>query len=313
MKHKSLVFLTTLIIVLSSGIGYAKSEENKELDPIDKIILNAKNEQPTSVNYSGARNSSTVSGNVEKPNFTTATKPSETKGNIIENVGEDGKEFDEDIPPKRQFLSFQTSTGKEFHLVIDYTKDEQQVRMLTEVSESDLLNLIDKARKESGELKETEETKEEMKTRLKAEIEEEIKEEQEKKLLEDQNAKTNKKGDSTLFIIVIVSLIIGGFGYYKKVYLKNKNSVNLDEYEEDEDGEDDLEQYDESYDEDYNDEKYDSYPKPNTNASATSNTSNISNELDIEEKNKYELDFEDGFEEDFEEEFNKKGNNHKEI
>ena len=36
MKHKSLVFLTTLIIVLSSGIGYAKSEENKELDPIEK-------------------------------------------------------------------------------------------------------------------------------------------------------------------------------------------------------------------------------------------------------------------------------------
>ena len=60
----------------------------------------------------------------------------------------------------------------------------------------------------------------------------------------------------------------------------------------------------------YNDEKYDSYSKPNPNASATSNTSN---ELDIEEKNKYELDFEDGFEEDFEEEFNKKGNNHKEI
>lgn len=41
--------------------------------------------------------------------------------------------------------------------------------------------------------------------------------------------------------------------------------------------------------------------------------SNTSNELDIEEKNKYELDFEDGFEEDFEEEFNKKGNNYKEI
>ena len=38
MKHKSLVFLTTLIIILSSSIGYAKSEEHKELDPIDKII-----------------------------------------------------------------------------------------------------------------------------------------------------------------------------------------------------------------------------------------------------------------------------------
>lgn len=298
MKHKPLVFLTAVFIVFSSGIGYGKSDENKEVDPIDKIILNAQDEQVSNINYSGARNSSTVSGNVEKPNFTTATKPSTTNGNITENVGEDGKQFDTDIPPKRQFLSFQTSTGKEFHLIIDYTKDEQQVRMLTEVSESDLLNLIDKARKESGEFKENEETKEEMKARLKAELEEEIrKEEADKLLLGEEN---NKKGDPTLFIIIVLSMIIGGFGYYKKVYLKNKNSADLDEHEEEEEGDEYTDEYEESYEDGYYGETESSdYTERYSTLSSTSN------ELDIENKNDSELYFEEGFEEDFEEEFNK--------
>lgn len=249
--------------------------------------------------------STTIGGNVQKPNFTSPTNPSESRGNITENVGEDGQQFDEDVPPKRQFLSFQTSTGKEFHLIIDYTKNEQQVRMLTEVSESDLLNLINKARKESGELKENEESKEEMEARLKAELEEKIKKEQADKLLAEQQAKANEKGDSSLFIILIAALAVGGFGYYKKVYLKNKNSVELDEYDEDEEENEYIDEYDESYDDEFYDKN--EYPE-NTSTSSTT-----SNELDIEKKNDSELEFEDGFEEDFEEEFNKKDKDSKEI
>ena len=254
------------------------------------------------------KTSTTVGGNVEKPNFTSPTNPSESRGNITENVGEDGQQFDEDVPPKRQFLSFQTSTGKEFHLIIDYTKNEQQVRMLTEVSESDLLNLINKARKESGELKENEESKEEMEARLKAELEEEIKKEQADKLLAEQQAKANEKGNSSLFIILIAALAVGGYGYYKKVYLKNKNSVSLDEYDEDEEEDEYQDEYDESYDDEFYDEKENiSYPRN------ISNSSNTSSELDIEKRNDSELEFENGFEEDFEEEFNKKDKDSNEI
>lgn len=44
---------------------------------------------------------------------------------------------------KREFLTFETATGKVFHLIVDRDQDVNQVRLVTEVSEQDLLNMIE--------------------------------------------------------------------------------------------------------------------------------------------------------------------------
>lgn len=324
MNHTILTTVISAIVLMSPAISYASDglQDQEILNALvnNPAIMEYESKEGNTVIYSDGttglpfesnismaatskvdpykvpgKSSTTIGGNVEKPNSITPTKPSKSRGNITENVGEDGGLFDEEVPPKRQFLTFQTSTGKEFHLIIDYTKNEQQVRMLTEVSESDLLNLISKAQKSSGELKENEETQEEMEVRLKSELEEKIKKEQADKLIAEQKARENKKGDSSLFFIVLIALAVGGYGYYKKVYLKNKNSANLDEYDE-EDEDENFDAYDENYDDEDYDDKEASYNHQNIN---TSNST-------VNQNNDNELDFEEGFEEDFDEEFNKK-------
>ncbi len=244
-----------------------------------------------------AKTSTPIGGNVEKPNFTSPTSPSQSRGDITENVGEDGHQFDSDIPPKRQFLTFQTDSGKEFHLIIDYSKNDQQVRMLTEVSESDLLNLINKSRKNSGELNDSEETREDMEIRLKAEIKEQIEKEEAEMILAEQESNMDKKPNSTLFIIALVALFVGGFGYYKKIYLKNKNTASIDD--EYEDSDEDNEYLDE-YEDDYIANEYDEHLNADISQSSDAlNKSESSNTND-------DLSFEEGFEEDYDDEFNKK-------
>lgn len=129
-----------------------------------------------------------------------ATPPSKARGTVIENVGADNKEYPirRDIGTKetviknpnggststnantqtkerlssdaRQFLTFQTKSGKVFHLIIDRDKTSENVQLLTEVSEMDLLNLI-----------ETKEVKEEPRVEVKKEEpKEEVKKEPKK-------------------------------------------------------------------------------------------------------------------------------------
>jgi len=40
-------------------------------------------------------------------------------------------------------LPFKTKSGKTFHLIINYDEEGQNVMLLTEVSEDDLLNMVE--------------------------------------------------------------------------------------------------------------------------------------------------------------------------
>lgn len=85
-----------------------------------------------------------------------ATKENKARGTVIENVDKNGQ----DITPKvedqtsrdekkenpidvRQFLTFQTKSGKTMHLIVDHSENQENVQLLTEVGEQDLLNMIE--------------------------------------------------------------------------------------------------------------------------------------------------------------------------
>ena len=118
----------------------------------------------------------------------------------------------------RQFLTFQTKSGKTFHLIVDHGEHEENVQLLTEVGEQDLLNMIEgesdfKPKKE--EVKKVEPEKVE-------EVKEEVKEE--------------KKSGAGLYLFVglIVAGVLGA-GYYFKVYKKEEDEEDDTVYDEWED------------------------------------------------------------------------------
>lgn len=184
-----------------------------------------------------------VNGGNEKAINPLATKENKARGTVIENVDRQ----DKDITPKkeeiveekeatsvnpeqtnessnqksldmRQFLTFQTKSGKTFHLIVDHGEYEENVQLLTEVGEQDLLNMIEgesdfKPKKE--EVKKVEPEKVE-------EVKEEVKEE--------------KKSGAGLYLFVglIVAGVLGA-GYYFKVYKKEEDEEDDTIYDEWED------------------------------------------------------------------------------
>lgn len=184
-----------------------------------------------------------VNGGNEKAINPLATKENKARGTVIENVDRQ----DKDITPKkeeiveekeatsvnpeqtnessnqksldmRQFLTFQTKSGKTFHLIVDHGEHEENVQLLTEVGEQDLLNMIEgesdfKPKKE--EVKKVEPEKVE-------EVKEEVKEE--------------KKSGAGLYLFVglIVAGVLGA-GYYFKVYKKEEDEEDDTVYDEWED------------------------------------------------------------------------------
>lgn len=170
-----------------------------------------------------------------------ATPQSRARGTLIENVGVDNKSYPirRDISSKsttstsdtsknttaqskerpssdaRQFLTFKTKSGKVFHLIVDHDKSSENVQLLTEVSELDLLNMI-----------ESKEKKELPKQEIKKEEPKEIKKE----------PKKENSGLGSYLILGIVLLGALGAGYYFKI-VKPKQEENFD-YEEDENDDD---------------------------------------------------------------------------
>ncbi|HES6087568.1 TPA: DUF4366 domain-containing protein [Streptococcus pyogenes] len=176
-----------------------------------------------------------------------ATQENKARGSVIENVDRNGKDItpsgdiekDKENPVDvRQFLTFQTKSGKTMHLIVDHSSNQDNVRLLTEVGEQDLLNMIES----------------EYKNTIK--VEEPKKEEVKKEEPTVVPVKEEKKSGIGSFLIV--ALVIGGVvgaGYYFKV-VKAKEDRILEDFEEDD--EDYIsESEDESDNEESNEESLD--------------------------------------------------------
>ena len=177
-----------------------------------------------------------------------ATQENKARGSVIENVDRNGKDItpsgdtekDKENPVDvRQFLTFQTKSGKTMHLIVDHSSNQDNVRLLTEVGEQDLLNMIESEDKNT------------------IKVEEPKKEEVKKEEPKIVPVKEEKKSGIGSFLIV--ALVIGGVigaGYYFKV-VKAKEDKMLEDFEEDDEDyisesedDDDDESHEESLDED---------------------------------------------------------------
>lgn len=195
-----------------------------------------------------------VKGGNTKAVNSLATQENKARGSVIENVDRNGKDItpsgdtekDKENPVDvRQFLTFQTKSGKTMHLIVDHSSNQDNVRLLTEVGEQDLLNMIESEDKNT------------------IKVEEPKKEEVKKEEPKTVSVKEEKKSGIGSFLIV--ALVIGGVvgaGYYFKV-VKAKEDKMLEDFEEDdedyisesEDESENEESHEESLDEDDEDDE----------------------------------------------------------
>ncbi len=154
-----------------------------------------------------------------------ASAPSKARGTVTENKdnanndypihhgdSSDNKETNMYSADARQFITFQTKNGKTFHLIINHDEQSENVMLLTEVSEDDLLNMVEKKEAQKQAITKEEPVKEEVKPEKKEE-------------------------KSNLGTYIILLLVVGGAlgaGYYFKV-VKKKEDRELEALEEEDD------------------------------------------------------------------------------
>lgn len=154
-----------------------------------------------------------------------ASAPSKARGTVTKNKDNankdypihhgytsDKRETDMYSADARQFITFQTKNGKTFYLIINHDEDSENVMLLTEVSEDDLLNMVEKKEAPKQEVVKEEPVNEEVKPEKKEE-------------------------KSNLGTYIILLLVVGGAlgaGYYFKV-VKKKEDKELEALEEEDD------------------------------------------------------------------------------
>ena len=154
-----------------------------------------------------------------------ATLPGEARATVTEDVdnannaypihhGNETEANDQFSADARQFISFKTKSGKVFHLIINHDEQDQNVMLLTEVSEDDLLNMVDQKESKPAITKEDSEK-------------EESKEEQKPKTMEENGS----MGSYVLLIFVVV--LVMAVAYYFKV-VKKKEAEAVESLEEEE-------------------------------------------------------------------------------
>ena len=210
----------------------AKDKEDNIIVDVNKPSLNpAETGNGFVVDVNKPKDESTIT----KENPYEPSDPSQARGTITESVGVDNKEYPRrseiaDVReeasggqmrerPKadaREFLTFQTKSGKVFHLIINHDEPDSNVQLLTEVSEQDLLNMIEQDEERNGISKVKEEPKKEVVKKEEPEIEEPEKE--------------DSKGSFLIVLLILVG--VGGAGYYFK-FVKSKED-GFDDFEDDE-------------------------------------------------------------------------------
>ena len=201
-------------------ITVIKKEEEKEVRYPNK--LNAK--EPDNLKQSNAASN----GEKVNTNKGVASAPSKARASVTENKDnanqdypihhnsdKENKETDKYSADARQFITFKTKNGKTFHLIINHDEQGENVMLLTEVSEDDLLNMVE-AKEKPKEVVKEEPVKQEKTEEAKSEKKEE------------------KSSTGTYILLALVTLGALGAGYYFKI-AKKKEDKELEVLEEDDD------------------------------------------------------------------------------
>ena len=202
-----------------------KEEENAETTVTQEVKEEIEREVrfPNKLEAKDPENGKQGSNEEKSTNKGIATLPGEARATVTEDVdnannaypihhGNETEANDQFSADARQFISFKTKSGKVFHLIINHDEQDQNVMLLTEVSEDDLLNMVEQ--KESK----PEITKEEPEK-------EESKEEQKPKKMEESGS----MGSYVLLIFVVV--LVMAVAYYFKM-VKKKETEAIESLEE---------------------------------------------------------------------------------
>ncbi len=155
----------------------------------------------------------------------TLTENSNIEGEVYEMVLPTTEDFENKDPLElRQLITFETKSGKEFHIIIDHGKESDNVRMLTEVSEQDLLNLIEaQADVEIGLIEDA----------LELPLEEPLEEKDVERVINEEQAPTEGEAvDYSLMIILAIAGITGVAGWYFKIHRPKMIAAFDDEVDE---------------------------------------------------------------------------------
>lgn len=247
LKVRSLLML--LLLTLSLFITVPVYAEDEAVDVVEEDVESNFTSKEYYIEGEDDSNYLVEGGNEYAVNMF-ATEQSTASGTVRENSNIEGEDFDMTLPSDedyeeknplelRQFISFETKSGKVFHLIIDHGKESDNVTMLTEVSEQDLLNLIeDQAdikidliegpdQVNEGTDKESKDDKEEIESTV-AEVG------------ESATAKEDGSMDTQIMIIIGAAVISGIAGWYFKIHKPKQEAMYEDEVDEAEYFDDEL-------------------------------------------------------------------------
>ena len=202
-----------------------KEEENAETTVTQEVKEEVEREVrfPNKLEAKDPENGKQGSNEEKSTNKGIATLPGEARATVTEDVdnannaypihhGNETEANDQFSADARQFISFKTRSGKVFHLIINHDEQDQNVMLLTEVSEDDLLNMVEQKESKPAITKEEPEK-------------EESKEEQKPKTMEESGS----MGSYVLLIFVVV--LVMAVAYYFKV-VKKKEAEAVESLEE---------------------------------------------------------------------------------
>ena len=202
-----------------------KEEENAETTVTQEVKEEVEREVrfPNKLEAKDPENGKQGSNEEKSTNKGIATLPGEARATVTEDVdnannaypihhGNETEANDQFSADARQFISFKTKSGKVFHLIINHDEQDQNVMLLTEVSEDDLLNMVEQKESKTAITKEEPEK-------------EESKEEQTPKKMEENGS----MGSYVLLIFVVV--LVMAVAYYFKV-VKKKEAEAVESLEE---------------------------------------------------------------------------------
>lgn len=205
--------------------------------------LDGKKEFEVEIRYPNKlKSNKSVNETDKKENTGIATEPSKSRADLIEDVSNANKEYpihhgtskkkkkkaksstdssDQYSADARQFITFQTKNGKTFYMIIDHDETEDNVTLLTEVTEDDLLNMVNT----KGGFFDKPVKQEELVQEQQSPVEDVVKKEEKK--------------DNTFFYIISAAIIVAILYYFKRK--KQEDEEEEDNEEEEYDEEEDLE------------------------------------------------------------------------
>ncbi len=150
----------------------------------------------------------------------TSVTPTEGSGTVTENSVKS--------PGEREFFTIQSDKGNDFYIVVDKEKQDQNVYLLSEVTEDDLLGLTKTPQAAQPDPEPVTPAPEPAPPEA------------------ETPAAPEKESDTGMIVvIVLVMAVAGGAGYYFKIVRPKRNAVPEEEYIEDDDtGDDEIDDYD---------------------------------------------------------------------